>query len=50
MEEGLEVGFEVLGRWEGDEEHAEELPAFEDALAGSSPRVSTRLKAVNPER
>ena len=32
LEEGLEVGFEVLGRREGDDEDTEELPALEHAF------------------
>ena len=29
LEEGLEVGFEVLGRGKGDDKDTEELPALE---------------------
>lgn len=43
----MEVGFEVFGRWEGDEEDAEELPAFEDAFAVGhigSAHITNRMK------
>ena len=32
LEEGLEVGFEVLGWREGDDKNTEELPALEHAF------------------
>ena len=32
LEEGLEVGFEVLGRGKGDDKDTEELPALEHAF------------------
>lgn len=33
LDEGAEVGLEVLRRREGDQEDAKQLPAFEDALS-----------------